>query len=83
MEDEGYKFSRIMPPLKGSPLADFHLKDAALIFSPDPIKGSVSDLLQIAQEILGKIYGGNTALVNVAGGITVVANFSPGIRMET
>ena len=76
--DEGYKFSRIMPPLKGSPLADFHLKDAALIFSPDPIKGSVSDLPQIAQEILGKIYGGNTALVNVAGGITVVANFSPG-----
>ena len=76
--DDGYKFSRIMPPLKGSPLADFHLKDAALIFSPDPIKGSVSDLPQIAQQMLGKIYGGNTALVNVAGGITVVANFSPG-----
>ena len=76
--DDGYKFSRIMPPLKGSPLADFHLKDAAIIFSPDPIKGSVSDLPKIAQEMLGKIYGGNTALVNVAGGITVVANFSPG-----
>ncbi len=75
--ETGYKFSRIMPPLKGSPLADFHLNDAALIFSPNPIKGKVSELPQVAQQMLSRIYGSDDALVNVAGGITVAANFSP------
>ena len=75
--DEGYKFSRIMPPLKGSPLAEFHLNDAALIFSPSPVKGRVSELPEIARQMLSKIYGGDAALVNIIEGITVVANFSP------
>ncbi|MBO6522074.1 MAG: RICIN domain-containing protein [Rhodospirillales bacterium] len=74
----GFKFDRIMPVLKKTPLKDFHLNDAALIFSESDIIGKVSDLPEVSQDIFKAIYGSATAQVNVKNGITVAANFSPG-----
>ncbi len=75
---EGFKFDRIMPVLKNTPLKDFHLNDAALIFSEADISGKVSDLPEVARTVFADIYGSQNALVLVKNGITVAANFSPG-----
>lgn len=75
---QGFKFDRLMPVLKKTPLKDFHLNDAALIFSEADIIGKVSDLPAVSQDIFTAIYGSATADVNVKNGITVAANFSPG-----
>lgn len=75
---KGFKFDRLMPVLKGTPLKDFHLNDAALIFSEATITGKVTDLPGVAQTVFTDIYGSPTAAINVANGITVAANFSPG-----
>ncbi len=75
---KGFKFGRIMPMLNHTPLADFHLNDAALIFSQANINGKVSALPEVAQIVFKDIYGSNSASVNVKNGITIAANFSPG-----
>ncbi len=75
---KGFKFDRIMPVLDKTPLKDFHLNDAALIFSEADISGKVSDLPEVAQTVFAEIYGSQSALVAVKNGITVAANFSPG-----
>lgn len=74
----GFKFDRLMPVLKKTPLKDFHLNDAALIFSEDTIVGKVTDLPGVAQKVFTDIYGSADAPINVINGITVAANFSPG-----
>jgi hypothetical protein len=75
---KGFKFGRIMPLLNHTPLADFHLNDAALIFSQAEISGKVSQLPEVAQQVFTDIYGSTDAMVRVTNGITVAANFSPG-----
>ena len=75
---DGFKFSRLMPAVNKSPLADFHLNDAALVFAQAPIKGKVSDLPSVAQTVFSEIYGTDSAMINLADGITIAANFSPG-----
>lgn len=75
---KGFKFDRLMPVLKKTPLKDFHLNDAALIFSEDTIVGKVTDLPGVAQTVFTDIYGSADAAINVINGITVAANFSPG-----
>ena len=75
---KGFKFDRLMPVLKKTPLKDFHLNDAALIFSEATIIGKVTDLPDVARTVFTDIYGSPTAAINVANGITVAANFSPG-----
>ena len=75
---KGFKFDRLLPALSKTPLKDFHLNDAALIFSEQDIFGKVSDLPEVAQVVFKDIYGSTTAPVSVKNGITVAANFSPG-----
>ncbi|MGJ3259175.1 MAG: RICIN domain-containing protein [Rhodospirillales bacterium] len=75
---QGFRFDRLMPVLKKTPLKDFHLNDAALIFAETDIAGKVSDLPEVSQEIFTAIYSSATAEVNVKNGITIAANFSPG-----
>jgi hypothetical protein len=75
---KGFKFGRIMPPISHTPLADFHLNDAALIFSQADISEIVNKLPEVAQQVFTDIYGSADATVNVKNGITVAANFSPG-----
>lgn len=74
---KGFKFDRLMPVLKKTPLKDFHLNDAAMIFSEADIIGKVSDLPGVAQTVFTDIYGSAGAEVNVKNGITIAANFSP------
>ncbi|MEE8352482.1 MAG: RICIN domain-containing protein, partial [Rhodospirillales bacterium] len=75
---KGFKFGRIMPVLKKTPLADFHLNDAALIFSQADISEKVSALPEVAQTVFTEIYGSANASVKIKNGITIAANFSPG-----
>ncbi|MDD9925380.1 MAG: hypothetical protein OXR03_06110, partial [Rhodospirillaceae bacterium] len=75
---KGFKFGRIIPAIGHTPLKDFHLNDAALIFSQQDISGTVDKLPEVAQTVFSEIYGSKTANVNVKNGITVAANFSPG-----
>lgn len=75
---QGFKFGRIMPVLKKTPLGNFHLNDAALIFSQVDISGKVNQLPEVAQKVFTDIYGSADAMVNIKNGITVAANFSPG-----
>ena len=74
----GFKFGRIMPPIRHTSLANFHLNDAAVIFSQSDITGKVSDLPEVAHQVFADIYGNANATVNVKNGITLAANFSPG-----
>ncbi len=76
--NSGFKFDRIMPALKKTPLANFHLNDAALIFSETDISGNITSLPEVAQQVFTDIYGSSIAEVNVKNGITIAANFSPG-----
>ena len=75
---DGFKFSRVMPALKGSPLADFHLDDTALVFSQAALSGAVSKMPLLIQPMLTRVYGAPDALVKINEGITIAANFSPG-----
>ena len=75
---KGFKFGRIMPPIKHTPLADFHLNDAALIFSQVDISEKINALPEVAQQVFTDIYGSADAMVKISNGITVAANFSPG-----
>ena len=75
---KGFKFGRIMPMLNHTPLKDFHLNDAALIFSQSEITGTVNKLPEVAHIVFTEIYGSATANVDVKNGITIAANFSPG-----
>ena len=63
--------------LNHTPLANFHLNDAALIFSQADINGKVNALPVVAQTVFKEIYGSATASVKVKNGITIAANFSP------
>ncbi len=75
---QGFKFDRIMPALSKTPLKDFHLNDAALIFTQEDTTGKVSDMPEVGRQVLREIYGSSSAQVNLKNGITVAANFSPG-----
>ncbi|MCG8509393.1 MAG: hypothetical protein MI741_09215, partial [Rhodospirillales bacterium] len=75
---QGFKFDRIMPALSKTPLKDFHLNDAALIFTQEDIIGKVSDMPEVGRQVLREIYGSSSAPMNLKNGITVAANFSPG-----
>ncbi len=74
----GFKFSRLVPALSHTPLADFHLNDAALIFSQIRLSEKVNKLPEVAQTVFGEIYGGKEGLVVAGSGISIAANFSPG-----
>ena len=74
---KGFKLGRIMPPISHTPLADFHLNDAAVIFAQEDISKKVNELPDVAQAVFAEIYGGSAAQVNVKNGITLAANFSP------
>ncbi|MFP6637847.1 MAG: RICIN domain-containing protein, partial [Nitrospinaceae bacterium] len=75
---KGFKFGRVMPALNHTPLADFHLNDAALIFSQADISEKLNKLPEVAQKVFTDIYGNADALVKIQNGITIAANFSPG-----
>ena len=74
---KGFKFRRILPAIKDTPLGNFHLNDVALVFSDAKIAESVNKLPEVAQDVFTEIYGSATSQVNIGSGITIIANFSP------
>ena len=74
---KGFKFDRVMPALKSTPLNTFHLNDVALIFSQTTISGEIAEIPEVAQKVFTEIYGSTDAEVDVKSGITIVANLSP------
>ncbi len=75
---KGFKFSRLMPVVEKTPMADFHLNNAALIFAEDKLNGKVSNLPEVAMPFFKEIYGSDDALMSISSGITLAANLSPG-----
>ena len=75
---EGFNFSRLIKGLEKTPLGDFHLHDAALVFSEGKLSSPVSSMPEVALPVFKGLYGSDDAMVNISPGITIAANFSPG-----